>query len=297
VTSLSPVASSGSTQTYVFQFSDASGWQTIGVVNVLINTYLDGRHACYIAYSRPYNTVYLVDDAGDAGGPFAGSLTLNGSGAIANSQCTILGSGSSVSGSGNTMTLTLNMSFSTAFGGNKVVYMAARDTSENNSGWQTMGVRGVPPLPSTYPQPVSMTPAASSSMSQVVSYKYKDASNALNLQTAWALINTAIDGRAACYVAYYRPGNQVYLYPDNGDGTQATNMVLTGTNSLSNSQCTVSAQGSSVTISGNQMTVNLNVTMKSSFAGPKGVWLAVTTMNNAQTSQWQALGAWRVPTN
>jgi len=34
--------------------------------------------------------------------------------------------------------------------------------------------------------------------------------------------------RSAAVDAYYRPGNQLYLYPDNGDGSQATSMVLNG---------------------------------------------------------------------
>ena len=111
----------------------------------------------------------------------------------------------------------------------------------------------------------------------------------------WALINTAIDGRAACYVAYYRPGNQLYLYPDNGDGTQATNIVLTGNNTIGNSQCTISAHGASVQTSGNTLTVTLPITFKTGFAGFKGAWVAAQTMGAAQTSAWQALGAWVVP--
>src|SRR5262249_32671001 len=125
--------------------------------------------------------------------------------------------------------LTLNMSFSAAFGGNKVVYVAARDTI-NNSGWQTMGMHGVPPLPATFPIPGGMSPSSGVAANPTLSFTFNDATNATNLQTGWALINTAIDGRAACYVAYYRPGNQIYLYPDNGDGTKATSIVLTGTN-------------------------------------------------------------------
>jgi len=51
----SPVVSTGASQTFTFQFADPNGWQDLGVVNVLINDYLDGRHACYLAYSRPLN--------------------------------------------------------------------------------------------------------------------------------------------------------------------------------------------------------------------------------------------------
>ena len=291
VTSLSPAAATGSAETYSVQISDASGWQDIDIVNVLINRSLDGRQACYLAYSPSGNTIYLVSDAG--GGLLPG-MPLNGSGTVSNSQCSVAGAGSSSSGSGNTLTLNLNLSFSSSFAGDHVVYAAARSQTLN-SGWQTMGVLGVPPLPSILPNAISMSPPSGSSANATIAFTYADATSATNLQTAWALINNALDGRAACYLVYYRPGNQVFLYPDNGDPSQAPSMNLTGSNTLSNGQCSVSAQGSSVAVSGNQITVNLNIAFKSSFAGPKVVWMAVQTTGGAQTSQWRSLGAWDVP--
>ena len=294
VVSISPANSTGANQSYVFQFADTFGAVDLTVVNVLINNYLDGRRGCYVAYAQQSNALYLVNDAGDAGGPYAGVLVLNGSGSIGNSQCTISGVGSSAVVSGNTLALTLNMSFTAAFGGNRVVYAAARDTALVNTGWQTMGVHGVPGLAATYPNPVSMSPASGSTGNPVLTFTYQDALSADSLQTAWVLINTAIDGRNACYVAYHRPSNQIYLYPDSGDGSLATHVALTGTNTLSNSQCTVSSQGSSVTTSGAVMTVNLNISFTAAFRGPKGVWMAVQTMT-AQTSAWEALGAWLAP--
>lgn len=292
VSSINPVVSTGGAQTYTFQFSDPDGYQDLSVLNVLINRFVDGRQACYIAYVRSTNTVYLVNDAGDAGGPFAGALVLNGSGSISNSYCTIRGAGSSASGSGNVLTLTLNYSFSPAFGGNRVVYTAARDAAGHNSGWRTSGVRAVA-RPPVFPDPVGMSPSSGSTPNATISFTFQDAANANNLQTTWILINSALDGRVACYVAYYKPGNQLYLYPDNGDGSQATNITLTGTNTISNSQCAVSAQGSSVSAKGPLLTVSLNMTFSPSFEGEKAAWLAVQTLTT-QISQWQPVGAWRV---
>ena len=158
-----------------------------------------------------------------------------------------------------------------------------------------MGVHGIVPLFSTFPTPVSMNPSSIQGSTATVAFTFADATLASNLQTGWALINTAIDGRAACYVAYYRPGNQVFLFPDNGDGTQATSMVLSGTNTIGNSQCTVSSQGSYTTTNGaDQLLVSLNITLAPTFSGPKGVWMAVAALNG-QISPWQALGAWLVP--
>ena len=295
VVSLSPAASTGSNQTYTIQIADPLGASTLTVLNLLVNTALDGRQACYIAYVPQTNTVLLVNDAGAAGGPYAGNLVLNGSSGVSNSQCAVNGAGSSMVSNGNTMTLTLNLAFTPAFSGNKVVFAAARDSAGNNTGWQTLGVHGSTTVVSTFPNPVSVSPASGATVNPTLAFTYQDAITAGNLQTAWALINTALDGRGACYVAYYRPGNQLFLIPDNGDGTQATSIVLAGTNTISNSQCTISAQGSSVSVNGAQLTVNLNIAFKPAFTGPKAVWTAVQTMGGAQTSAWQALGAWLVP--
>jgi len=293
VANLSSDTAGGSTQLLSVTFNVPNGYQNLDVANILINTALNGIQACYLAYSRPSNALYIVADNGDA--TQLSGKAMDGTGTVGNSQCTVTLAGSSAKGNGNTLTLVLNMSYSASFAGNKVIYAAARDLVANNSGWQTIGVHSVPPFALTFPNPVSMNPPFGNSLTQTITFTYQDEAAATNLQTVWALINTALDGRAACYVAYYRPGNQLYLYPDNGDGTQAANMVLTGNNTISNSQCIVSAQGANVQTDGKTLTVSLPITFSTAFAGFKGVWMAATTIGNAQTSQWEALGVEAVP--
>jgi hypothetical protein len=90
-------------------FRDATSYQNLKTVEMLINTAIDGRHACYVAFvpSGPGSgSLYLVDDAGDAAGPYQG-LVLPGSGTVGNSQCSVSGTGSSVSGNGTQLKLTL----------------------------------------------------------------------------------------------------------------------------------------------------------------------------------------------
>ena len=293
VSGIFPSVASGTTQSFTFNFSDTAGAASLSVVNILVNNSLDGRAACYIAYSVPTSTVYLVSDAGN--GTYSGTLTLPGSASLSNSQCTIQAAGSSALLSGNTLALTLSITFNPNFAGNRVIYLAARDAGVNNTGWKTMGVYGVTPLPTTFPRPVSATPSSGFAQSATVTYTYTDATAATNLQTVWALMNTALDGRGACYVAYYRPGALLFLVPDNGDGTQATNIALGGGGALSNSQCSISSAGSSAVVNGAQLTLNLAVTYLSGpFSGPKGVWMAVQTTAGA-TSPWQAQGVWQVP--
>jgi hypothetical protein len=119
---MNPARSASAAQIYTFTFGDTNGYQDIEVVNILINSVLDGRHGCYLAYvpSGPgTGSVYLVDDAGDAGGPYS-MMPLPGSGTVQNSQCEISATGSSVTESGNTLTLTLALTFKDVFAGNRV---------------------------------------------------------------------------------------------------------------------------------------------------------------------------------
>ena len=87
--------------------------------------------------------VYLVDDAGDSGGPYA-PLALPSAGTAANSQCTINGTGSSLSQTGNTMTLALSITFAGTWAGDKIAFLAVQDTVGVNSGWHAMGTWNVP---------------------------------------------------------------------------------------------------------------------------------------------------------
>jgi len=134
-------APAGTPQVFTTTLTDTVGAGNFGVVNLLFNNFIDGRKACYLAYVASSNSLFLVDDGGDAGGPFAGGIVLNGSStAIQNSQCSIGATGSSAVTKGNVLTLTLNLTFLAPFAGNHVVWISGRDAaSGNNTGWQAVG--------------------------------------------------------------------------------------------------------------------------------------------------------------
>ncbi len=147
VGTVSPPRSTSTGQNYTFTFTDTNGYADLSVLDVLTNGFLDGISACYIAYvptgpSTGY--LYLVDDAGD-GGYAPGSPVLLSSGTVVqNSQCAISTAASSASASGNTLTLNLSLIFKGGFAGNQVFYLAARNNSTGNSGWQAAGSVTVP---------------------------------------------------------------------------------------------------------------------------------------------------------
>jgi len=291
----SPAAGSGTAQTFTFTFSDTGGWQSLTVVDVLIRDVLDGRYACYVAFvpgTANSGAVYLVDDAGDAGGPYSG-MVLPGNGAAQNGQCGIAAAGSTVTASGNTLTLTLGITFTPAFEGNKVVYLAARDAS-SNSGWQALGTWGIPGGTAAGPAVGGVTPARSSGSSQIYTFNFTDSNGWQNITVADVLINGAITGVGACYVAFV-PGatvgtGAIYLVDNAGDaGGPYSGMTLPGSGTVANSQCSIAAAGSSVTASGNTLTLTLAITFSQSFAGDQVLYLAARSIT--ANSNWQAVGS------
>jgi hypothetical protein len=321
-----PPYGSGLNQTMTFTFNDPRGWQDLDVVNVLINNFLDGRNACYLAHSRSADVLYLVNDAGSV---LSAGLVFGSSGSVSNSQCSVAGIGSSASGNGNTLTLTLNLSFTTSFGGNKVVYMAARDLAANNSGWQPLGVWQIPgcaPSPfgmmACISDPnsqlckafgglspvlgppcswtgtiavIGMSPANGRGSTQASTYTFtfSDSKGYQDLGVVNILANTALDGRQACYLAYSRPYNVLYLVNDAGTallpgkslGTQGT---------LQNGQCTVTWGSNPVAASGNTLALSLNIGFSTAFGPNLIFYLAARDGQEANNTGWQSMGTWAV---
>jgi len=287
-----PASGSGGAQSFTFQFSDPSGYQNLGVVNVLMNNFLDGRHACYLAYVVASTTLVLVDDAGDAGGPYAGSVALGSTGTIQNSQCTV-GLTSAV-GSGATLTLVLNIAFTPGFGGNRITYVAARDQGAGNSNWQPLGVWQVPYTGGQIG--VTVTPArvaATSGTSQQLTFTFTDSKGTGDFGVGNVLINNFIDGRQACFLAYVASSNTLILVDDAGDagGPYAGTIVLNGgSGAIQNSQCLVSGAGSTVAPSAGTIAVTLNLTFKGAFAGNRVLYAAGRDSAGGNNTDWQSVG-------
>jgi probable HAF family extracellular repeat protein len=288
-TALSPASGAGQTQTMTFTFSDSNGWQNLGVVNILINNFIDGRSACYLGYSVPTATLFLVNDAGQAGGPFAGSSNFETANTIQNSQCSVRPV--SVNGSGNLLTLMLAFTFQPAFNGNKIVFLAASENTQNSSGWLPFGVWQVPGgTQTTTTAVVGMTPASGNgAASTPYTFQFSDTKGVSDLGVMDILINSALDGRNACYLAYARPVNVLYLVNDAGTAL-LPGMSLSAAGSLSNSQCSVSWGSNAVAASGNILSLRLSIGFTQAFGPNLVFYLAARDINEANNTGWQASG-------
>jgi hypothetical protein len=90
-----------------------------------------------------------------------------------------------------------------------------------------------------------------------------------------------------CLVRYDIATNAIWLVPDVG-GTWGSHPITAGTSSaFSNSQCTVVASGASAQISGNTLTVNIELKFTAEFAGTKQIYLASEDVNGNWSAGYQ----------
>jgi hypothetical protein len=294
--SASPATGASGTQptNFTFAFADPAGYTDLGVVNILINSFIDGRAACYVAIVPRDSSswsLYLVDDAGDAGGPYSG-MVIPGNGSVSNSQCSISAAGSSITGNGSNLTVTLPILFTDTFGGDRVINLAAQSLAGANSGWHAKGVVRVSgaAAPGTT-SVVSLTPSRVYALGATpFTAVFSDTNGPSDLGVANILINHALDGRTACYLAFASQSNTLYLLNDAGSAL-LPGQSLASPGSVANSQCTVAWGNSPVSISGNNVSLALNITLSSTWSGADLItYAAARDKSEGNNTGWHAVG-------
>ena len=223
-------------------------------------------------------------------------MVIPGADTVANSQCSISGTGSSVSGSGNTLTLTLVITFKAAFAGNRVLYLSAQDVANNNSGWFDLGTWNVPGSTPAGTSVTGMLPSRSDGSGQTYTFNFADSNGFADIGVINILINSAIDGRQACFIAFVpasATSGSLFLVDDAGDagGPFAGGINLPSNGTASNSRCTINGAGSSVTASGNAMTLKLAISFTPLFNGNQVFFLAARNDAAHENSDWQPVGS------
>jgi hypothetical protein len=280
--------SSGSNSgTITFTYSDFDGATDLNVANILIAGGLDGTNACYLAYVRPANTLYLYSDDVST----AEALVVGSSGTIGtnNSRCQVNGAGTSVTTSGVTLALAVSFTFKTPFTGRRTIYAAVGDMAGVNSGWQSLGVRYLPMAPSlpNVPEVVSLSPARTAAERQTLTLVVSDPNGNADVNVVNLLINNGLDGGNACYLAYVRSTSAFYLVPDDGVGLTS---FSGDPSAATNSQCKLYAAGTNAQLSGNTVTLNLDLEfLRPRFGGNRIVYGAVRDLAN-NNSGWQIMG-------
>jgi hypothetical protein len=277
--SVTPPAGLGMSQTFTLVYEDTNGATDIG--NAVVY-WANGPTICYLNYSRPMNLLFLLNDAQT--GFLTG--TPGAAGTIQNSQCSIDTGGASASTAGNNLTLVLPVTFKNAYSGQKTVYMYV-DNPLGNSGWQNKGSWNVTPV-----SVMAVTPTGGASMSQTFTVAVADSNGVTDLTRAslFFTANLANGPAGTCQIYYDRTSNNLYLLND--AGTAWTSTLAGGSGTLSNSQCSLAAAGSTAVGSGTALTATFALTFANGFTGPKLVYAAGD--NGTSGTGWLPRGNWNV---
>jgi hypothetical protein len=139
------------------------------------------------------------------------------------------------------------------------------------------------------PSVQSLSPITGTGVTQTFTMVYSDPNGLSDLSDVLVLFNTPLKLSSACAVVYVPRANQMYLYDDAGTGF-STGVTPGSSASVSNSQCALSGKGSSLSTSGNSLTLNAALTFSSTFVGSKNVYL--DAVGKTHSSGWVKEGTW-----
>jgi hypothetical protein len=288
--SSTPGTGTGGTQTFAMAYSDSAGAADLSQLWVWINATFapSAANSCMLYYVRATNTLNLLNDAGVSWE----SMVLGGGGTLQNRQCAIALGGSTATPTANTLTLSLALTFKTAFAGAKNLYMYAQNDTGASSGWQDRGDWTVPSTVSTVTAD-SVTPNAGSGSTQTFALLFSDTAGGVNLTQAWVWFNATFASSAAnsCMAYYDKSTNEIYLINDAGTAWLPGTLGTSAT--LQNASCVFALGSSSISVSGNILTLTLATTFKPAFTGAKNIYMYAA--NAAKNSGWQTRGSWMVP--
>jgi Bacterial Ig-like domain (group 3)/FG-GAP-like repeat/FG-GAP repeat len=135
------------------------------------------------------------------------------------------------------------------------------------------------------PAIVSLSPNAGAGESVTFKAVYSDPNGVGDLSELLLQVNASQSSANACYVYYQPQGNHFYL------ANNAGNAWMMAAPMVSNGQCTLNAASSSVTMAGNDLTLNVALTFSDTFAGAKNVYLYAAGLSG-KNSGWVESGTW-----
>jgi hypothetical protein len=137
----------------------------------------------------------------------------------------------------------------------------------------------------------SVIPGSGKGASQVFRLSYSDANGYLDLASVFVLFRSNDRQQKECRVDYDRAKNALYLRSESGPTLGPITPGSAAT--LRNSRCELSAAGSSMSGSGNTLTLNIALTFRPSFSGQTTILMEAS--DGSLTSGLQARGTWVVP--
>lgn len=243
---------------FSIKFSDPDGYADIYKCNMLINTSCSSTNGVGVMCMPYNNTLYLATDDGASwhNGYAAGSDNI-----AENSQAKIYYKDTTITKSGNDITINLCVELKdTMAGAARFIYMRADERMKYSTGWNTMGK-----ISAGYaPENVSLQPSSGqiqSGTEQTYTAVYRDAAGTANIDRCCMLINRWLVAANSISVIYDPTQGLLYMMDDDGV-TRLGGFAPGSDNTIQNSQGVLNCKNTTVTASGNDITVNWAITAK-----------------------------------
>jgi glucose/arabinose dehydrogenase len=137
---------------------------------------------------------------------------------------------------------------------------------------------------------VAATLPAAPAGRHLFSFVSRDSTSANNIRYVQFLFSkSGLNALNACYVSYDAQANVFYLLSD--DITQWYGLVGGSANAIGNGQCTIYGATSGSTKVATDLTINLDISFRSGFAGVKSIYQFSGDTSGATTG-WQSVGTW-----
>jgi hypothetical protein len=134
VTVITPSHGRGASAAFTVSYASPPGAEDVGVTQIVVGSTLSPSHSCRITYSAKLNEFSLWDDTGEVQLPGASP----GKGIVGNSQCTLLGAGSTASIAENRLIVRYQIQFKSSFAGRKRIWTNAYSLETGlDSAWKS----------------------------------------------------------------------------------------------------------------------------------------------------------------
>jgi hypothetical protein len=241
-------------------------------------------------YYGPTDKLYLVAEDGST---LLGGFVPGSANTISNSLGTLDVANTTLTRSGDVLTVNWALSPKATLAGSNSTQLLARDRGFAWSPLTAHGSWSVSNPANIAPTNAGLTPAASSDPAgtlRTFTAQYGDADGASDVDIAYLRVHSPSTGKVLTAL-YYSPTNRLYLLSETGAllGGYAPGSANTITNSLG----TLDVANTSVSRSGNTMTVNWAISAKATMAGTNNLQL----MARDRSFGWSpltTLGTWTI---
>lgn len=279
----------GARVTHIARYRDADGAGHIREALLLVNTRVAGVSAVYALYNPQSNKLYLRDDANTG---WLGGLTPGGSGTVSNAQATLVASGTAVSRSGTDLVVRWSLLYQEAYSGKVYnAYLTARDAAGVAGPWTRLGTWTVNRVPVT----TSVSPRNSSSHSGAATTyaaTYGDGDGAGNLLAVRYLVNSTATWKNGVSVSYNVRQNRLYM--QDAEGHWIGGVAPGASRKVSTTYGTLDAAKTTVSRSGDTITVQWNLTFASGMRNRTLYQYLYASDLAGGLRGYTAMGSWKV---